>query len=152
MIAHQHNVLEAVLGHAVDHGFIDLLEELRSKGDTARHFGIDTTGRIDRERQHRRHQGITQLSRDHRGNCTSHERVPAKNRVRAALLGPAVIYKDRRFAVIVNRRVNLRIRHQLDFDLFLPRPCLSKANCNHQNKNANRARKFAHRDLLDSPE
>src|SRR5213594_3437155 len=89
---------------------------------------------------------------DHRGNCTSHERVSAKNRVRAALLGPAVIYKDRRFAVIVNSRVNLRIRHRLDFDLFLPRPCLSKANCNHQSKNANRACKFAHRDLLDSPE
>src|SRR5262249_54285843 len=90
----------------------------------------------------------TQLSRDHRGNCTSHKRMPAKNRVRAALLGPAVIYQDRRFALIVNSRINLRIRHQLDFDLFLPRPCLSKANRNHQSKNANCACKSAHRDLL----
>src|SRR5207249_8813300 len=96
VVAHEDNVREAVLDHAVDDGFIDLLEEFRSQSDTPRHFRINTTCRIDRKGQNRSYKCVAQFSRDQWGNCSRHKGVAAKNGVRTPLLCPSVVYQDRR--------------------------------------------------------
>ena len=116
MIAHNDDILEAVFCHAINQSFVDFLKQVRRKGDAARHFGINTTGRIHGKRKNRRHKCVAQLSRNHWSNCARHKGVSTKNRVRPPLFGAAVIYEDSGFALLVNGLVDLGVSHQLDLD------------------------------------
>ena len=87
MVAHKDDVLEAGLGHAVGHLFVDAGEGLRRKIHSARKLRL-LAGR--REGHHRGDQGVAQLARNALPQIARAEDVLPQNQVRSGFLRAGV--------------------------------------------------------------